>query len=161
MTEKLSSDGYPADFATVAEEGGDFCAKTRISELELECDARGKRLEDLREKLLSAEIGRRAALMGIPAERAGHIARLADLGPVFGGDGELDGDALGLAIDAVLADIPELRGGRAASGAFNPSGAVVTKSEALRKQISDANSKGDLLAAVSLKRKAKASGLTI
>ena len=161
MTEKLSSDDYLADFAAVEEEGGTFCAETRISELEQECAARGKRLEELRQKLLNTEIGRRAALLGIPPERAGHIFRLADLDKAFDEVGELDELALGQAIDAVLSDIPELRGSRAAGGAFNPRGAAVTKPEAYRQQISDANAKGDLLTAVSLKRKASKSGIIV
>ena len=101
MTEKLSSDdygysssGYPADFPAAAEEGGAFCAEARINELEQECAARGKRLDDLREKLLNTEIGRRAALLGIPPERAGHISRLAKLDKAFNEAGELDEAAL-------------------------------------------------------------------
>ncbi|MCL2853519.1 MAG: hypothetical protein FWE20_10920 [Defluviitaleaceae bacterium] len=157
--ENLRNEG--SDGTEPLQEGGFFDALSRINELEYECAARDKQLESLRGKLLDTEIGRRAALMGIPPERAGHIARLANLDRVFGDDGELDDDALGAAIDAVLSDVPELKGGRANGGAFNPRGAAISKSEAYRQQISDANAKGDLLTVVSLKRKARKLGISV
>jgi len=136
-----------------------FRLNERISELELECAEHRSCLEGLRQKLLDAEIGRQAALLGISPERAGHIAKLAKLDNIFDDNSELDNDALGSAIDEVLRDIPELRGHQR-SGAFNPKGATVTKAELYRQQISEANAKGDLLSAVSLKRKAKNLGIS-
>ena len=141
--------------------GGIFNAELRINELEQECAARDKRLEEMRQKLLCTEIGRRTALMGIPPERAGHITRLAKLDSVWSETGDLNDDALGNAIDDVLSEIPELRGVRAYNGAFNPKGAAATKSDAYRQQISAAHSKGDLLTVVSLKRKAKIQGISV
>ena len=149
------------------EEGGFFDADEkavggRIEELELECVAGKKKLEEMRGKLLSAEIGRRAALMGIMPERVRHITRLAVLDDVFDGEGELDGDAVGAAIEVVLSEIPELRGAKAGGGAFNPRGAaLLSKTETYRRQISDAGAKGDLLSVVSLKRKARKLGIPV
>jgi len=146
------------------EEGGFFSVKLeldeRIAELELECETQRKSLDETRRKLLGAEVGRRAALMGVAPERVQYILRLAALDDVFDSAGELDGEALGVAIDEVLGEIPELRGGRG-GGAFNPRGVALTKAEEYRRQISDANAKGDLLAVVSLKRKARKMGMSV
>ena len=145
------------------DEGGSFCAEKRLGELELEVAAHVRSLERLRGRLVDTEIGRRAALMGIPPEKARHIIRLADLDGVTDEHGEPDADAIDRAIDKVLIEVPELRGARLQSGggAFNPLAGAFTKGEAYRRQLGAASAKGDLLAVVSLKRKARRLGLSI
>ena len=132
----------------------------RVSELELECTNHEKLMQKMRERLVRAEIGRCAALMGVAPERIRHISKLVDISGSFAEDGELDTDAVGTAVEAVLKDIPELAGTRS-GGAFNPKAAFVSKAESYRRQISDANAKGNLLEAISIKRKARKQGVNL
>ena len=169
MINNLENDGNavlnPLDesgFFVETTDDDDAALSERISELELECVAHEQRMRGMREKLVRAEIGRYAALMGVPSERISHVSKLVDIGNVLADDSKPDTDSevIEAAVVAVLRDIPELGGART-GGAFNPKLAPTGKADSYRRQIDDANAKGDILAAISLKRKARKLGISV
>ncbi|MCL2673699.1 MAG: hypothetical protein FWE92_00035 [Defluviitaleaceae bacterium] len=140
--------------------GADSDLNKRVNELELECAAHETLMQGMREKLVRAEVGRCAALMGVPSEKISHVSKLVDTAGTFTENGELDTDAVGTAVGDVLKDIPELAGTRT-GGAFNPKTSFTGKADSYRRQIDHANAKGNLLEAISLKRKARKQGVNI
>jgi len=170
MENKLENNGN-ATLLEPLDEGGFFVEATgdsdatlseRISELELECAEHVQRVRSMREKLVRAEVGRCAALMGVPSERISHVSKLVNLDSVLveGGEPDTASEVIEAAVAAVLMDIPELGSART-GGAFNPKMAPAGKADTYRRQIDDANAKGDILAAISLKRKARKLGLSV
>ena len=158
--DKINSPLEPLDPSSGFLVEADSDLNKRVNELELECAAHEKLMQRMREKLVRAEIGRCAALMGVPPERISHVSKLVDTANAFTEDGELDTDAIGTAVGNILNDIPELAGTRF-GGAFNPKAAFTSKADSYRRQIDDANAKGNLLEAISLKRKARKQGISV
>jgi len=158
MTDNLENQPLEPSGGFLVEADSDL--NKRANELELECAAHEKLMQGMREKLVRAEIGRYAALMGVSPERINHVSKLVDAANAFAENGELDTDAVGIAVGDVLKDIPELAGVHT-GGAFNPKAAFISKADSYRRQIDDANAKGNLLEAISLKRKARKQGVNL
>ncbi len=74
-----------------------------------------KRLEAAQQRILTAELRSAAALAGVAKERIPYVLKLADTASI-----DLDandaGEKIEAAIDKVLADLPELRGGAGGTG---------------------------------------------
>jgi membrane protein involved in colicin uptake len=76
-----------------------------------------KALAQANQRLVDAEARVQATGLGVKAERIAHVIKLADLSQAqVSDDGAVDGDAVKAAIEAVLKDVPELRGAPATPG---------------------------------------------
>jgi hypothetical protein len=113
-----------------AEEAAKKSAMSAEEKLKADLDAAKKQSEDAisqaNQRAIRAEAKAQATDLGIKADRIAYALKLADLSDVeVGDDGEPDSAAIKAALEAVLADLPELKGAATNVGGngSNPPGA--------------------------------------
>lgn len=78
--------------------------------------ARAREIAALQQRLAESELRSAAALAGVPREKVPYVARMADVSGINPADKDA-ADRYAKAVERVLSDVPELRGGSAPSGA--------------------------------------------
>lgn len=116
------------DWDAKVEEEKRKAAMTEAERLKAEKDeaekAASERVSAANKRVIRAEASVQAAQLGIKPERIKHALKLADLSAIeVGDDGEPDGKAIKSALEAVLKEMPELKGASDAAsrsgGTFN------------------------------------------
>lgn len=104
-------------------------------------------------RIIAAEAKVIASDLGVKPERISYLLKLADLSSIDVDDnGEPDSKAIREAIEAVLKDLPELKGATSTPAAGTDFSGQAGQSKSLDTQLREALEKGDIRTSIALKR---------